>query len=217
MTPRSRQRGWRALRLGTLGLATALAAWLSGFAVYLARLPDLPAAPRPSGGGIVVLTGGAGRIAEGLRLLEADPDARLLVSGVHPGTLLAELERPPGLDMAALAARVTLGREALSTRGNAEEAAAWARAEGLSTLVVVTAGYHMPRALLLLRRVLPDVRLVPHPVTPPALREPRWWLRPALLRLAAAEYTKLLAAWAGYAPAEPGVGRRDGTPPVLRG
>lgn len=164
-----------------------------------------------------MLTGGAGRIAEGLRLLEADPQARLLVSGVHPATMLAALERPPGLDMTALAARVTLGREALSTRGNAEEAAAWVRAEGISTLVVVTAGYHMPRALLLLRRALPDVLLVPHPVTPPALREPRWWLRPSLLRLAAAEYTKLLAAWAGYAPAEPAVARRDGPGPLVGG
>ncbi|MDW8442928.1 MAG: YdcF family protein [Acetobacteraceae bacterium] len=144
-----------------------------------------------------MLTGGSGRVSEGLRLLEADASARLLVSGVHQSTALADLVRREGRDAEPLAARVTLGRAARSTRGNAEEAAAWARTQAIDTLVVVTSAYHMPRALLLLRRALPEARLVPHPVTPPALREPRGWLSPAFLRLAAGEYTKWLAALAG--------------------
>jgi uncharacterized SAM-binding protein YcdF (DUF218 family) len=195
-----RRRGVRRLALAAgAGLATAL---LAGFVVFLARLPTEPTRPAPPGAGIVVLTGGAERIAEGLRLLAADPSARLLVSGVHRTASLAELERPPGIDPAALADRITLGRRAASTRGNAEEAADWARAHELSTLVVVTAGYHMPRALLMLRRELPEATLIGHPVTPPPFRDPRWWLRPGLLRLAAGEYAKLLAALAGLAPSD---------------
>jgi len=36
----------------------------------------------------------------------------------------------------------------------------------MHTLRVVTAAYHMPRALIELRRTLPQVELVPHPVFP---------------------------------------------------
>jgi uncharacterized SAM-binding protein YcdF (DUF218 family) len=199
----SRRRLWR------LAAAAALlpAGLLAGFIVFVAAVPTEPPAPPPAppGAGIVVLTGGAGRVAEGLRLLAAEPSSRLLVSGVHQTATLAELERPEGIAPSAFAGRITLGRRAASTRGNAEEAAQWAREHGLDTLVVVTAGYHMPRALVMLRRALPEARLIAHPVTPAPFRELRWWLRPGVLRLAAGEYVKLLGALAGLAPADPGV------------
>ena len=185
----------RALRLAGSALAVAVLLWVGGFGLFLAALPPKPGDP-PRGAGIVVLTGGAGRVDQGLRLLEADPSARLLVSGVHPATGYADLLRGEGRDSETLAGRVTLGRAARSTRGNAEETAAWARTQGIDTLVVVTSSYHMPRALLLLRRALPEARLLPHPVTPPAWREPAGRLSPASLRLAAQEYMKWLAALA---------------------
>jgi uncharacterized SAM-binding protein YcdF (DUF218 family) len=196
-------------RLRRLAAAAALlpAALLAGFIAFVATVPGEPLAapPAPPGAGIVVLTGGAGRVAEGLRLLAAEPTSQLLVSGVHQTATLAELERAEGIPLTALAGRITLGRRAASTRGNAEEAAQWARERRLDTLVVVTAGYHMPRALLMLRRALPEARLIAHPVTPAPFREPRWWLRPGVLRLAAGEYMKLLGALVGLAPADPGV------------
>jgi uncharacterized SAM-binding protein YcdF (DUF218 family) len=195
----------RVRRLAAAAATVPAVAVLGGFVAFLAWLPRESTAPPPPGAGIVVLTGGAGRIAEGLRLLDAEPSARLLVSGVHQAAALADLERPEGIDPAALAPRVTLGRRAASTRGNAEEAAAWAYEHELTTLVVVTAGYHMPRALLTLRRELPEARLIAHPVTPAAFRETRWWLRPTVLRLAAGEYAKLLATLAGLAPADRGM------------
>ncbi len=186
----------RALRLAGATLAAAGLLWVGGFGLFLASLPPQPSDP-PRGAGIVVLTGGAGRVDEGLRLLEADPSARLLVSGVHHTTAYADLVRGEGRASETLAGRVTLGRSARSTRGNAEETAAWARTQGIDTLIVVTSSYHMPRALLLLRRALPEASLLPHPVTPRAWREPGGRLSPASLRLAAQEYMKWLAALAG--------------------
>lgn len=191
-----RQALCRVWRRAGLVLAAVPLLWGAGFGLFLAALPPDPADP-PRGAGIVVLTGGTGRVGEGLRLLEADPSARLLVSGVHQATGFADLVRGEGRDGEALVGRVTLGRTARSTRGNAEETAAWARAEAIDTLIVVTSAYHMPRALLLLRRALPEARLVPHPVTPRAWREPWGRLSPASLRLAAQEYVKWLAALAG--------------------
>lgn len=197
----------RALRRAGVVLGAAGLLWLGGFGLFLVSLPT--AAPElPRGAGIVVLTGGAGRVGEGLRLLEADPTARLLVSGVHQATGFTDLVRSEGRSPQALAERVTLGRAARSTRGNAEETAAWARTQAIDSLIVVTSAYHMPRALLLLRRALPEARLVPHPVTPRTWREPWGRLSPGFLRLAAGEYAKWLAALAGltedpFAPPAP--------------
>ena len=110
-----------------------------------------------------MLTGGARRVETGLALLAAEPDTRLVVSGVGRETDWPDLARLAGADP-ALGPRVTLGRAAASTRGNAAEVAAWARAHRLGRLRVVTADYHMPRAMLELRRALPEAVLLAEPV-----------------------------------------------------
>ncbi|MCO6418263.1 YdcF family protein [Siccirubricoccus sp. KC 17139] len=172
-------------------------ALLAGFAWYLRLAAAFPPAPEQETAGIAVLTGGAERVATGLRLLQQERAAKLLISGASPRTTLADLARSAGMEPAALAGRVTLGSGATSTRGNAAEIADWARAEGIGSLRVVTAAYHMPRALLELRRVLPGVLLVPHPVVPASLRDREAGGRWRTWSLLAGEYLKLLAAWAG--------------------
>ena len=77
------------------------------------------------------------------------------------------------------------------------ETAAWARAVGVRSLRVVTAGYHMPRALLELRRTLPGVDLVPHAVVPATLRAPGALRRPMTWGLLLGEYGRYLLARAG--------------------
>jgi uncharacterized SAM-binding protein YcdF (DUF218 family) len=196
-------RRWRLL-VFTLPVALVLA-WSGGFAWFL-RVAWTTAEPPAAADGIVALTGGAERVETALKLL-ADGHARvLLISGVGGATEFAALARRAGVD-ASLRARVTLGRTAVSTRGNATEAADWARANGLQSLIVVTAGYHMPRALAELSRAMPDVALYPDPVLPPAMRQPGL----TALRLLAAEYTKWLAAEAGLT-ALAGPGETHATP-----
>ena len=92
-------------------------------------------------------------------------------------------------DPLPLAARAEIGRGAASTRGNAAEARAWIAARGLRTVAVVTAYYHMPRALAELSRAVPGVAWAPYPVPNPP--------RGAPLRAVAGEYTKYLAAASG--------------------
>jgi uncharacterized SAM-binding protein YcdF (DUF218 family) len=104
----------------------------------------------------------------------------------------------------ALRSRVTLGRSATTTRGNAAETAEWAHANALASLIVVTAGYHMPRALAELSRAMPGLTLYPAPVLPPAMRQPGL----TELRLLAGEYSKWLAAEAGLSA----LGARDERP-----
>jgi len=169
-----------------------------GFARFLALAGAGPAEPERPTDGIAVLTGGAERVETGLRLLREGRARVLLVSGVHPGVTLADVAHRAAMVPGDLAGRVTLGHEATSTRGNAAEIAAWARAEHLGSIRVVTAGYHMPRALLELRRALPEVALLPHPMLPATLRDAGAAGRLRTWSLLLREYLKYLAVWAGF-------------------
>lgn len=174
-------------------------AFIVGFGVFVANALDPREAPGAGAAtdGIVVLTGGSERVATGLRLLAEGHAPRLLISGAHPEARLADIAAAAGHDATALAGRVAIGRAAATTRGNAVETAAWARAEPLRSLCVVTASYHMPRALLELRRTMPGVALVPHAVVPATLRAPGALWRPAIWGLLLGEYGRYLLARVG--------------------
>ncbi len=183
----------RGAKLLAAGLGALVLAWLAGF-VWFVEGALRPESGQSTADGIVVLTGGADRIAAGVRLLEQKRGRVLLISGVGHGADLDDLLRTTGIDPAPLRDRITLGRAATTTAGNAEETAAWVKSQALGSLLVVTAGYHMPRALTELQRSLPGIRLEPAPVLPPALRRGGSL---STVRLLAAEYTKFLAAELG--------------------
>ena len=168
------------------------AIWGGGFGAFNLVARQAIEAPGLADG-IVVLTGGADRVETGLRMLAEGRAALLLVSGVGRGTELSDLARHVPLS-AGQAGSITLGRSAASTVGNAAEAAAWAQTHGLRSLFVVTAGYHMPRALIEIGRALPGVALYPVSVQPPALRR---GMDLATVRMMANEYDKYLAVRLG--------------------
>jgi len=185
---------WQRYRWLGLAVLSALllgggAAWGLGFAMFTSAARQARVIPE-SADGIVVLTGGANRIETALRLLEEGRAPLLLVSGVAVRADLTDLGYRVPFD-AQQAGRVTLGRAAQSTFGNAAETAIWSRAHRIKRLIVVTAGYHMPRALLELRRTLPEVALHPVPVQSPVRS---FGMR---VRMLASEYDKLLAVQFG--------------------
>ena len=185
-----------------VGLALA---WGVGLGVFL-RQTGAPAAAFGRADGIVVLTGGAERIEAGLRLLADNRAGILLISGIGGKADLALLARGSGIDIAALAERVKLGRAATSTHGNALETASWARDNEIGTLIVVTAWFHMPRALTELHRMLPRVTLLPAPVHAQRGRSDHEWTGNA--RLLTEEYVKYLIALTGltaYLPSRDGI------------
>ena len=77
-----------------------------------------------------------------------------------------------------------------------EKTAEWARREGIGSLRLVTANYHMPRSLIEFRRALPGVAIVPHPVFPDRFKDREWWRWPGTLALMVREYDKYLLALA---------------------
>ena len=184
--------------LQSLGVAVlVLAAWFGGLLWYADRIPAGPAHGEEATDAIVVLTGGSGRLSEGLRLLAEGRGKRLFVSGVYRGIdvdALLQLARRKPDDVECC---ITVGYAADNTAGNARETAEWVRADGHRSLRLVTANYHLPRSLLEFRRALPDIRIVPHPVFPEAFRRDCWWCWRNSLLLVASEFHKYLAALAG--------------------
>ena len=184
--------------LHSLGVAVlVLAAWCAGLFWYADRIPARPPSVEEPTDAIVVLTGGSGRLAEGLRLLAEGRGDRLFVSGVYRGidvnALLQVARRKPD-DVECC---ITIGYAADNTAGNASETARWMRGVGHRSLRLVTANYHMPRSLLEFRRALPEARIVPHPVFPEAFKRDCWWCWRNSLLLVASEFHKYLAALAG--------------------
>lgn len=189
---RARRRLWRGLLATVVALALA---WLGGLVWFAAAVPDR-AGEREPAAAIVVLTGGSERLRAGLEALEANPSARLFISGVPALVEREDLWRALGAAPSArVADRVELGHAAADTHGNAQETADWIERTNLKTVRLVTAAYHMRRALLELRSQMPAVRFIPDPVYPPHVKQDRWWMFPGTAQLLAMEYNKYLAAW----------------------
>jgi uncharacterized SAM-binding protein YcdF (DUF218 family) len=173
-----------------------------GFGLFVLRVPMAVAEPGASVervDGIVALTGDDSRLAPAVALLERGRGDRLLITGVNPQTKKDELrvllDGGTAFDCCA-----DLGFEATDTRGNAIEAARWARTHSYTSLILVTSNAHMPRSLLEFSAQMPEVKLVPYAVD--YLQADLGWLQ-RLARLND-EYAKFLASSARIALFERG-------------
>ena len=174
--------------------AVVIGAWLSGLLWFTTLLPTAVADIASTTDAIVVLTGGSGRVAQGLDLLAQRRAQKLFISGVYRGVDVQELLRTSQQSPAELACCIALGYEADSTYGNAIETAGWMRANGLRSLRLVTAAYHMPRSLLEFRRAMPEIEIIAHPVYPEPVQRDHWWPGPGSTTLILSEYSKYLVA-----------------------
>jgi uncharacterized SAM-binding protein YcdF (DUF218 family) len=154
--------------------------WVGGFIWFSLTLPD-PASIKVKTDAVVVLTGGAGRLARGLAVLEVGSAQRMLVSGVDRRTTRKQLAAAAHSPISRFNT-TDLGYEAIDTRSNAEETAQWTTLHKFSTIRLVTSAGHMRRARLELSKVLPPSVLV---VSDAVAIEPQ---APSI----AAEYSKYL-------------------------
>lgn len=196
LEPPKRPRAGRlpVLRLAAVVGVVVMALWSAGLLWFATLLPEAVAQPRARSDAIVVLTGGSGRLQQGLRLLAEGRARKLFVSGVYKGVEVAELLRISQSSPKDLECCVFIGYEADDTRGNAKESAAWMRDQGFRSLRLVTATYHMPRSLREFRRAMPTVEILPHPVFPEHFKGADWWRWPGSASLVISEYVKYLAA-----------------------
>lgn len=187
----------RRVQRGLTALVSVVLAGLlllgAGFVWFVLRVPADEITLDRRADGIVVLTGGASRISDGLELLAAKRGKRLLISGVHPGTTTGEIARTVPEYARLLACCVDLDHSALNTLGNAVETRHWVRDRGIRSLIVVTSSYHMPRTMVEFAWQMPDVELIPFPVISEKMRNEPWWTSGSM-QLLWFEYVKYLIA-----------------------
>jgi uncharacterized SAM-binding protein YcdF (DUF218 family) len=210
--PRPARMGWVARGLWRMTVHAIFAvavAFVAGFLWFVASVPTEEVSIDRPADGIVVLTGGASRIADAIELLAAGRGKRLLISGVHPTTSSRELARLSPAYRRWMTCCVDLGHAATNTTGNAIETKNWVTDRGLHSIIVVTSNYHMPRTMAELRRSMPDVALVPFPVVTDKMRSEAWWSSPPTAKLLFSEYLKYIVAQVrfrlGIAPAAAGL------------
>jgi len=189
--PTPRGRGRRIL-LMVLGLAVALLG--VDFFAFVHQMPVTEAAPTRNADGIVALTGGPFRINDALDLLASGRGKRLLISGVNPVTRPGEISRLVPEHQRWFTCCVDIDHSATNTIGNAVETRRWVKARGFQSLIVVTANFHMPRAMFELGHELPDVVLVPYGVISDKVRVEAWWENSETARLLFLEYFKYIVA-----------------------
>ncbi len=190
--------GWLGRVAGSfMGILASLAViFLGGFLLFATGIHRTETPPPRPADGIVALTGGASRISDAMELLAKNQGKRLLISGVNSATRPSELIRLTPEYEKLFTCCIDLGHQALNTTGNAAEIAQWSRALKFRSLIVVTSAWHMPRALVELRREMPDTELIPYSVVTERMRDAPWWMSMHTARLLMLEYLKYLATLA---------------------
>lgn len=191
--PTRRGQGPTVSRIGAVLILSA-GLWGAGLFRYADAIPTDVGDLTEKTDAIVVLTGGSGRLDEGLKLLEQGLAGKLFISGVYKGVDMENLLKAYRESPSDLNCCVAIGH-AEDTINNAVETAKWARANGITSLRLVTSAYHMPRSVLEFEYALPGVTLIEHPVFPAHVKQQDWWAWPGTTGLIVGEYNKFLMAW----------------------
>ncbi|MBJ6727711.1 YdcF family protein [Geomesophilobacter sediminis] len=133
---------------------------------------------------IVVLTGGRGRVDEGVRLYREGQGRLLFLIGVDPSVRKSELYKGEGSD------GVILEQVSRNTLENAIYARDLIMKHHVNSIKLITSRYHMKRATIIFRNALPkDVAVYPHPVDSRNLKE-EWWNHGGSFKLLFSEFYK---------------------------
>ncbi len=131
-----------------------LLVWMLGFIWFAIALPQPQYGAKTDG--VAVLTGGPGRIARSLEVLDKGWSRKLLVSGVDEHVRPVEFQASYKVPAEQIKCCVTLGFESWDTQSNARETARWIADNKLRSVRLVTTDWHMRRAAYELERMLPD-------------------------------------------------------------
>ena len=135
-------------------VAAILLVYAFGFLGFAVTLPK-PLAGQPTDA-VIVPTGGPGRIARGLDIVERDLAKQLFVSGVDPEVKPGEFAAEFDVSSRTMECCVTLGYLAVDTRSNAGEAAQWLKENDFTSVRLVTTDWHMARTVSEFSSALPE-------------------------------------------------------------
>ena len=130
------------------------------FIIFIEKIKYKDTAFNEATDGIAVLTGGKGRINLGLALLKENKNMKLIISGVGKKVSRSSII-PNNLQNIS---NITLDKEAESTYQNALVIKKWIQKYKLQKVTVITSYYHMPRSMLLMKILSPNIYFYPYPV-----------------------------------------------------
>lgn len=176
--------------LGAIVLSGAALALYSEFVSAFDRpVPDAP----PEVDVIVVLSGAAGRLDEGLKLLGEGRAPLLYLVGFQSKAVASRLAADPVASGFAGAGRIVVEPRSGSTLEDAERTRAVVVRRQARVILVITSVYHVRRAELTFRTILPpSVAVYLRPVRSAAFRGDGWREDELSRRLVVGEFLKYL-------------------------
>ena len=179
-----------------------ISSWILGLYYFIEHIPEQSAGVEMETDVIAVLTGGAMRLEEGLEAFANIKAKKILISGVGDGftkkILLSKTNKNKYFKRID-PNNIILGSIASNTTENALETKLFMDLNHYISLRLVTSDYHMPRSLLVFKRIMPEIIIIPHPVFSNGFHKAGMYVSLPSLRIVANEYNKtiwfLLHSW----------------------
>ena len=150
---------------------------------------------------IVILTGGANRIKDGLKIIEDFKNSKninykILVSGTGMGFTKSSLKKKlgPNFNSQLIQCCIDLDGISKNTSTNAIETFKWTSRNDIKEFILITSNYHMPRAILEFKNVMPNLKIYTYAITPKKHDIENWLSSYQTFSLVFTEYCKFIIA-----------------------
>ena len=150
---------------------------------------------------IVILTGGANRIKDGLKIIEyfknlKNINYKILVSGTGVGFTKSSLKKKlgPNFNSQLIQCCIDLDGISKNTLTNATETFKWTIKNDIKEFILITSNYHMPRAILEFKNVMPNLKIYTYVITPKKHDIENWLSSYQTFSLVFTEYCKFIIA-----------------------
>ena len=150
---------------------------------------------------IVILTGGTNRIKDGLKIIEDFRQSKkynykILVSGTGMGFTKNSLKKKlgPNFNPKLIECCIDLDSISKNTFTNAIETFKWTSKNNIKEFILITSNYHMPRALLEFKNVMPHLKIHTYAITPKKHNIKNWLGSYQTFSLVLTEYCKYIIA-----------------------
>lgn len=151
---------------------------------------------------IVAVSGGdtTARTHEAIRLYEAGWAPRLVFSGAakdKDSPSNAAVMREIAMNRGVPDSAISIDEFGETTKGNAEETADLLRSDAISSIILVTSGYHQRRASLEFEQRFESADIRRHPVSQDKQWSAWWWMTPTGWYLALGEIIRIMVFYLG--------------------
>ena len=150
---------------------------------------------------IVILTGGTNRIKDGLKVIKDFNNSKkinykILVSGTGIGFTKSSLKKKlgPSFNPQLIECCIDLDSVSKNTLTNASETFKWASKNDIKEFMLITSNYHMPRAILEFKNVMPNLKIYTYGITPKKHDIENWLSSYQTFNLVFIEYCKYIVA-----------------------